>query len=206
MSIVEILSLFVIMVSLAVVPSTSVAFVVIRSATSGVGHGVAVSAGIVLGDLVFIALAIFGLSVVAEAMGNLFMVIKYMGALYLIWFGFSLLMKSPGARESVNASRGRGSFIASFLAGFTLTLGDIKAIFFYASLFPMFVDLTALQTADVFAIVFVTIAAVGGVKIAYALSAQKIAALAKELKFERAARKIAGGFMVGAGSYLIEKT
>lgn len=206
MSIIEILSLFVIMVSLAAVPSTSVALVVTRSATSGVGHGVAVSAGIVLGDLVFIALAIFGLSVVAETMGNLFMVIKYMGALYLLWFGLSLLMKNQGARMSVNASRGRSSFIASFLAGFTLTLGDIKAIFFYLSLFPLFVDLTALQTADVLAIAFVAIVSVGGVKVAYALAARKIAVLTKDIRFERAARKTAGGFMVGAGSYIIAKT
>ncbi|WP_456449272.1 LysE family transporter [Thiolapillus sp.] len=59
------------MVVLAGIPSTSVSLVVTRSATLGIRNGMAVSAGIVLGDLAFIALAISGLSVVAEQMGSL---------------------------------------------------------------------------------------------------------------------------------------
>jgi len=46
---------------LAAMPSTSVALVVTRSATLGVGNGFSVAAGIVLGDLVFVMLAILGL-------------------------------------------------------------------------------------------------------------------------------------------------
>lgn len=68
MSIIESLTLLGIMVALAAMPSASVALVVTRSATLGVANGLAVSAGIVLGDLVFITFAIFGLSVVAETL------------------------------------------------------------------------------------------------------------------------------------------
>jgi len=52
------------MALLAALPSASVALVITRSATLGVANGIAVSAGIVLGDLIFILLAIFGLSAV----------------------------------------------------------------------------------------------------------------------------------------------
>jgi hypothetical protein len=54
-------------------------------------------------------------------------------------------------------------------------------------------------------IIFIMVAGVGGVKIRYAFSATKPASLARGLKFENAARKTAGGVMVGAGSYLIVK-
>ena len=91
MSIIEIISLFGIMVALAAIPSASVALVITRSVTLGVANGIAVSVGIVLGDLIFILLAIFGLSVVAETMGSLFMIIKYLGAAYLLWLGYTLL-------------------------------------------------------------------------------------------------------------------
>jgi len=84
MSLIDAVSLFAIMAALALVPSASVALVVTRSATLNVTNGVAVSLGIVLGDLVFIFLVIFGLSVVAETMGWLFLSIKYIGAGYLI--------------------------------------------------------------------------------------------------------------------------
>ncbi|WP_369334585.1 LysE family transporter, partial [Pectobacterium brasiliense] len=55
------LSLFLAMIALAAMPSSSVALVVIRSATLGVRHGVATALGIVVGDLLFVVLAIAGL-------------------------------------------------------------------------------------------------------------------------------------------------
>lgn len=206
MSITESISLFGIMVVLAAMPSTSVALVVTRSATSGIANGMAVAAGIVLGDLAFIILAILGLSVVAETMGSLFMIIKYLGALYLFWIGFSLLTEKRTTTIAVNRAGLKGRLVTSFLAGFFLTLGDIKAIVFYVSLFPMFIDLSAIHVLDILVIISITVVAVGGVKVLYALSASRISSLARGLKYENAVRKTAGGLMVGAGSCLIVKS
>ena len=205
MNIIETITLFGIIVSLAAIPSASVALVVTRSATLGVANGIAVSVGIVLGDLVFIILAIAGLSVVAETMGTLFMVIKYLGAAYLLWLGYTLLTSKSKTEITVERSIDKRSLVASFLAGFMLTLGDIKAIVFYVSLFPVFVDLSSLHVADILTIISVMVFGVGGVKVIYAFSAIKVASLAKRYKLDNAARKTAGGLMVGAGSYLIVK-
>lgn len=84
MNIIEISALFIIMLSLSLIPSASVALVVTRSVTLGLSNGIAVSCGIVLGDLIFITLAIYGLSTLAESVGWLFLSIKYMGASYLL--------------------------------------------------------------------------------------------------------------------------
>ena len=102
MSIIDSISLFAIMVTLAIIPSTSVALVVTRSATLGVGNGIAVALGIVLGDLIFILLAILGLSVIAETMGGFFLVIKYLGGAYLLWLGFVLLTSNNKTTVSAN--------------------------------------------------------------------------------------------------------
>ncbi len=206
MNVIEIISLFGIMAVLAALPSASVALVVARSVTLGVSNGIAVAAGIVAGDLIFVLLAILGLSVVAETMGSLFMIIKYLGACYLLWLGISLLTSQNKTTVSANKSEQKSSLIASFLAGLFLTLGDIKAIIFYVSLLPMFIDLSALEIQDILIVLFVTVTSVGGVKVFYALSAIKVAGYAKELRFEHAIRKTAGGFMLGAGTYLIVKT
>jgi hypothetical protein len=69
----------------------------------------------------------------------------------------------------------------------------------------MFVDLSELRATDVATIVCITVASVGGVKTLYALSARKLAMMARQLKFESAARKTAGTVMLGAGSYIIAK-
>lgn len=206
MGVFESIALFGILAVLAAVPSSSVALVVARAATLGVANGIGVAAGIVLGDLVFIALAMLGLSVVAETMGSLFMVVKYLGAIYLLWMGYTLLVKKRPAVITVSKSRDRFSLAASFIAGFFLTLGDVKAIVFYVSLFPMFMDLSTLHVADIATIMVITIVSVGGVKTVYALSATKIATMARKHKFGHVAEKTAGGLMIGAGSYIMIKT
>ena len=205
MSIPETVTLFAIMLLLAAVPSTSVALVVTRSATAGLGNGMAVAAGVVIGDLAFILLAVFGLSVVAEAIGGVFVAVRYAGAAYLIWLGFSLIKPGQKQQSSNVTGTGSGGLAASFLAGFALTLGDVKALFFYLSLLPTVIDLTALKLADVIVIAVVTVISVGGVKAAYALSATKIASWTDGLKLARVARRAAGSFMIGAGGYMIAK-
>lgn len=190
------------MVTLAALPSTSVGLVVTRSATLGVANGLAVALGIVCGDLVFIILAIFGLSVVAETMGWLFLLIKYLGGVYLLWLGLTLLRSANFASAPINKT-GSGSLTASFISGFAITLGDIKAIFFYMSLFPTFINLNELRTLDLLTIVLITVGSVGGVKAVYALSARKVALMLQERKFERVVKTVAGGCMVGAGTYLL---
>ncbi len=201
----EAASLFVVMLTLAVIPSASVALVVTRSVTHGIPNGIAVALGIVLGDLAFILLAILGLSVVAETMGWLFLAIRYIGAIYLIWLGYTLLTSKNTTIIRVSQTREKGNLIASFLAGLLLTLGDIKAIFFYVSLLPTFVNLATLRLTDVIVIMLVTTITVGGVKIVYAFSARKIVSMTKGLGLENKAKKAAGGLMLGAGSYLIVK-
>jgi threonine/homoserine/homoserine lactone efflux protein len=209
MGIIEAISLFAIMVSLAAIPSTSVALVVTRSATLGVTNGVATSLGIVLGDLVFILLAVLGLSAVAETMGEVFIVIRHLGAAYLLWIGYSLLTSRKDQPIRVKETKSRTSLVASLLAGFLLTLGDVKAIFFYISLFPAFMDLSALTITDLFVIILITVVAVGGVKVAYAFSANEMVKFSTGLKTGSklgiCAKKAAGSFMLGAGAYLIVK-
>lgn len=203
MGLFEVASLSLVMLTLAFIPSSSVALVVTRSATHGVSNGISVSLGIVMGDLIFILLTIFGLSVVADTVGWLFLTIKYFGASYLLWLGYSLLTAKSTTVLSIEKTNQKGNLAVSFLAGLALTLGDIKAIFFYVSLFPTFIKLEALDFADVLTIIFVTILTVGGVKIFYAITANKVSSMSEGLNLKYKAKKLAGGLLVGAGGYLI---
>lgn len=194
------------MAALAAVPSTSVALVITRSSTLGIANGIAVAVGIVLGDLAFILLAIFGLSSVAEAMGSLFVIVKYLGAAYLLWLGYTLLTSKNVSENTEQIPIKKRNLVTSFLTGFIVTLGDIKAIIFYVSLFPVFLDLSELRVADVLTIILVMVVSVGGIKTLYACFARKVTSMARKYNFENATRKTAGGLMVGAGGYLIVKT
>lgn len=193
------------MIVLAAMPSCSVALVVTRAATLGIRNGVAVAAGIVLGDLTFVTLAILGMSALAETMGTFFSILRYLGAAYLIWLGFSLIRaRNSTVVASVNVNR--STTIASFGSGLLLTLGDIKAILFYASLFPTLVDMTQLTMLDIAVIFAVTVVTVGGVKLIYAFAARSIISKLHHQRSHRYAKTIAGGLMIGAGTYMIVKT
>lgn len=204
MSLVEIAVLFVVMTSLALVPSASVALVIVRSSTAGFLNGGAVAAGIVVGDLVFVFLAVFGMAALAEVMGSLFLMLRYLAGAYLIWFGISLLKSTPSSQVEATG-RSASTLSASFLSGLVLTLGDVKAILFYASLFPTFVDLATIKTSDIAIIVVLTIVTVGGVKLGYAYSARRVLSFARGFRAGRAVKVTAGSFMVGAGAYVIAK-
>lgn len=206
MTIVESLVLFATMAALAAVPSASVALVVARSALLGTPHGAAVAAGIVLGDLTFVALVMLGLTVIAETLGSLLVVIRYLGAAYLLWLGVSLWRARPKEPFAVAVEGQRGSFLTSFLAGFLLTLGDIKAIFFYLSLLPLFIDLAMLQVGDIAIVCVITVVAVGGVKVVYAYYAGRVVAASSSLRYRRLVTRAAGTALVGTGGYLLVKT
>ncbi|WP_290517487.1 LysE family translocator [Alcanivorax sp.] len=203
----DIPSLFLLMLSLmvmAAMPSTSVALVVVRSARYGVSHGLLVAAGIVLADLLFVSLALFGMAALAQWLGTAFVVVRILAAVWLIGFGVQLIrsrravVSNPG-----NSDKRAGHHGASLLAGLLVTLGDIKAIVFYASLLPVFVDLPALQGAAIAAVLLVTVVAVGSVKVAYALLASRLAAVALPPRYRRPLQLGAGCVMVGAGVGLL---
>lgn len=204
MTIIDAFFLFAVMSVLALLPSASVALVVTRSATAGLAHGAAVAVGIVLGDLVFVCLAVLGMAAVAEVMGGFFVAIKYVAGAYLIWFGLSLL-RSNDFSPSVSSHQNTSSLSASFLSGLLVTLGDIKAIFFYASLFPAFVDLSRLSLLDVGFIFVITLLSVGGVKLGYAYGATTVVTLAKRFGPLQSVKVVGGGIMIGIGGWLIAK-
>jgi threonine/homoserine/homoserine lactone efflux protein len=203
MSVVEIIVLFAVMALLALLPSTSVALVVARSSTAGFINGAAVAVGIVLGDLIFVSLAILGMAALAEMLGGFFLVLRYLAALYLIWFGISLL-RAKGAIQ-VRRNRSVTTLSASVLSGLMITLGDVKAIVFYASLLPAFVDLASISTSDVATVVVLTVVAVGGVKLGYAFAASRFIDIADMFKPQRAVQMTVGGVMVGTGVTLLVK-
>ncbi|NJL55429.1 LysE family translocator [bacterium] len=192
------------MLLLAATPSASVVLVITRSVTLGVANGISVACGIVLGDLVFVALAILGMSILAESMGALFVVLRYIGGGYLIWLGFTLL-RPKREIDLIKENSSKWSLSASFISGLLLTLGDIKAILFYASLFPAFVDMSNLSIIDIAGIVSITVMAVGGVKVFYAFAARRIAERFRNRQLQNLARSTAGCCMIGAGAYIVTK-
>lgn len=159
-------AMFSVMLALALVPGVSVLTVSARTAAYGFVHGVSTTVGIVAGDIVFILIAIFGLSLLADATGDMFVVVKLLGGVILAWMAFSL-WKTRAATDTIS-EHGGTSLFSSFITGLLITLADQKAILFYLGLLPAFIDLSMIGPGETAIIIVTASLAVGGAKLAYA--------------------------------------
>lgn len=194
----------IVMVTLAALPSASVALVVTRSAVFGFRNGVAVAVGIVLADLLFVVVAVVGMTAFAQSAEGLFWIINYVAGGYIIYLGLSM-MRSRGVPSGAGGGADSSTLMVSLLSGFLLTLGDVKAIFFYASLFPSLFDLRQFTRADVAMVMMITAFTVGGVKVVYAGLARSLAIRFTNERRLRYVRILAGGLLVGIGLFVIAR-
>ena len=193
--------LFGTMLVLALTPGVSVMTVSARSAAYGFSHGASASLGIVVGDIVFVVTALFGLSVLADILGGQFALVKYVGGVCLMALGIALWRSKPPVE---GRDTGSGSSLkSSFLAGLLVTLGDQKAVVFYLGLFPAFVNLQAVTAIDAGIIVLITVVAVGGAKLAYAYAAHKAGLLFGPSTIYKVANRIAGTVLISIGMVML---
>ena len=199
----EIIGLFITMVVVVAIPGIGVITVISRSLTSGFFHGFVTTLGVISGDYIFILLSIYGLSTIASTMGPLFFTIKYVGVAYLIWMGIKTLRLKPKAKSI--ESKNEFSWFKNYLVGLTTTLGNPKAILFYVSILPSFVDISAINTNEVVTLMFVITLAVLSVMLSYAFLASKASTLFKSTKLEKRINMTSGSLMIGAGTLLATK-
>lgn len=167
-----VVALFVSLSILAAIPSISVLIVTTRAAVYGFRHGVAVALGILLVDILFISIALFGMTFLLPWLGKWELLIRLLAVGYLFWLAKQLW--SGASQQQTNLSRETCvSLKSSFLLGVAVTLADHKAILVYMGFFPAWLDLTQLTRVDIAVIYLLALFSVGGVKILYAYLAVK---------------------------------
>jgi threonine/homoserine/homoserine lactone efflux protein len=134
----------------AAIPGPGMTALVARTVSSGYKVGFAMLTGIILGDLLYLSFAIFGLVSIAENFNLLFTIIRW-GALtylcYLAWIFWHAEFKSI---EYYQAHKDR-NMISSCLSGLAITLGNPKTITFYLALLPVVMDLQKISTQNLVA-------------------------------------------------------
>jgi len=204
MSIDSLFALFGAMIILAIVPGPAVFAIIARSFSSGKLQALYMTVGIVLGDYIFIVLALFGLSALAEVMGTAFFIIKYLSAAYLIWLGIQLL-RTKAKSIDIEASKD-SSLISNLLTGLFITLGNPKAIIFYVGFFPAFINVNEVTFYDTSLIMLAATFAFGSVNMFYSLLAVKAKNTFKSPNATTVINKTAGTIMVSTGALVAIKT
>jgi threonine/homoserine/homoserine lactone efflux protein len=186
------------MLVLAATPGPGVFASVAQALSSGFRSSIDVIAGIVVGDLLFLMLAIFGLSAVAYALGSLFFIVKIMGGAYLIWLGYRMCTAQPASLNS-NLNAGRKNGRQRFLGGLFITLSNPKVILFYCGFLPTFMDLKDLAVVDTAVAAGVVAMVLSIVLMTYACSAARARRLFTSPRATRNLNRGAGIVLAGAG-------
>lgn len=123
-----------------------------------------------------------------------------MGAAYLIWLGLKVtLSKNDQERKESVRKRSRS---ADFVAGFLTTLSNPKAILFYVSFFPAFLDLSNVGYLDLALLLLVATVSVGGIMALYAFLTEKVGVMLRGSPTSGFLKYTAGGVLVGSGVYI----
>lgn len=204
MSLLSIFSLAIAMFILAATPGPGVFATISRSLASGFVPSLAVIAGIVTGDIIFLLFAIMGMSVIAQAMGNFFIAIKIIGAAYLIFLGIKIWRSKPVPVQDV--IKGGNKNYGNFLSGLFITLANPKVILFYCGFLPTFMDLSSLGRTDI-CIVAITISIVlSSVMIFYAFLASQARVFFSSPHSVKRLNRTAGGVMIATGVAIAAKS
>lgn len=135
----ELYALFVLMASATVLsPGPGVVMTLTNALRYGLRGSFGGILGVATGALVVAALSATSLGVLLATSATAFTVIKLAGAAYLVYLGLRLWRAPPfhfAAGASHDASFGR-----RFAEGLTLQFTNPKAIFFFLSVLPQFID------------------------------------------------------------------
>ena len=143
------------------VPGPGVAAVVARALGGGFKGAFPMVLGILAGDLVYFVFAVFGLAAIATWFGAVFVVIRWAGAAYLLYIAYRFWTARPGSEQMKPKSEDGWK---TFLAGFSLTMGNPKTIVFYLAILPTVIPLDQMNPvafAELTTIVVVVLLIIG---------------------------------------------
>jgi threonine/homoserine/homoserine lactone efflux protein len=143
-----------------------------RALSGGFRAAWPLAVGVSLGDILWPLLAILGMGWILSMFSNFLDIMKWVACATFLIMGL-LIIRNANKTIGADSRLTKPGMWAGFLAGVTVILANPKAILFYGGMLPGFFDLTKLTTADIAAIlaVSVTIPLIGNLCLAYFIGA-----------------------------------
>ncbi|MEO5807436.1 LysE family translocator [Devosia sp.] len=182
------------------VPGPGVAAVVARALGGGFKGAFPMVLGILAGDLVYFVFAVFGLAAIAHVFGPVFIVIRFAGAAYLLYVAYRFWTAKPGAEQMKPRSEG---WLKTFLAGFSLTMGNPKTIVFYLAILPTVIPLDKMNPLAFAELTFIVVAVLLIIGCGYALLASAARDMFRSQKALGRLNKTAGAMMATAAGLVV---
>lgn len=188
----------------AALPGPGVTALLARALAGGVSAAMPMLAGLIVGDLFFLTLAVLGLAFIAQTFAGTFLAVKIAGAIYLLYLAWRFWREGLSPVRLAGRS-GREGRLAAFAGGLAVTLGNPKTVVFYLALVPGVVDLHAVGFADWAALSLITVAVLIVVMVPYAvLASQTRRSLGDRLSLKWLGRS-ASAIMAGTAGFILAR-
>ncbi len=172
----------------------------IRYGASGAVGGIL---GIAAGTFIVAGVSATSLGVLLAASSLAFTVMKFIGAAYLIYLGIKL-WRSPAIKMDALTQLRKKRM--QFVEGLTLQLTNPKAVFFFMSIFPQFVDYSSGHMAQFLLLVVTYSALVVVIHVLYACLAKRVRSWLSSERGGRTVNRIGGGTFMFFGIGLASAT
>jgi leucine efflux protein len=136
-------------------PGTIKLLTCVGEAKGGFKAGVWGTLGLLVGDLVWMVLALSGVAALAAAYPKAFDTLRLLGAVYLAWLGWQLIRATLATKSAQSTSApvmtSEAGSVAQrgakqwFSESCLVSLSNPKVIGFYVAFFPLFIDASAFQ-------------------------------------------------------------
>ena len=154
--------------------------------------------GMILSDVIYLLLAIFGLATAIQEWHQVFFVVQMLGGLYLIYLG--VMMWRQAAASQIKAPK---SQYDGFIQGFVISASNPKVVLFYLAFLPAFIDLTTLSTNDIILACVLTFLGLLFGLMLVAFSADKMKQVFASPAALTRINRVAGSIMILAGLFLL---
>jgi homoserine/homoserine lactone efflux protein len=189
---------FVVSLAATAMPGPAVFYVAAQGMSGGMRSGLPAAAGVLAADTFYIVLSVVGLSATLAASYELFTVLKWAGVVYLCYLGVQLLRSAFKSSATAQMTAPTASS-KSLLSGFVLHAANPKALLYFGSLVPQFVDPARPVAPQLATLAAIHLSTAAAVLFAYAAVSARLRRSVVNTTVSRACRVAAGSSLLGAG-------
>lgn len=190
---------FVVSLASTALPGPAVLYVASRGMAAGMRSGLAATAGVLSADAFYIVLSVAGLSTILAASYELFTLLKWAGALYLCYLGVQLLRSAFFQPPAAAPAPAPIASSKSFFSGFALHAANPKALLYFGSLVPQFVDPARSLAPQLAVLAAIHLSTAAAVLFVYAAVSARVRHSVVNAGASRVFKVAAGSSLLGAG-------
>lgn len=181
-------------------PGPSVAALVMRVITNGWRDVLPFLGAMWIGEVIWLTMAVAGLTALAQTFQVGFAVIKWLGVVYLLWLAVKM-WRHPGAGHDAEVPQ-RTAPLSMFGAGLAVTMGNPKIMVFYLALLPTLIDLSSVGVSQWAILAVTTFGTLACIDLSWTLFAHKARGLFRTPRAMRLSNRV-GAMTLGGVALMI---